>query len=208
MSSSTIQRTYKKIKTNKNDGVTMSEPNPVTTCKQIMASGRYCECPALRDAQFCYYHQRDRQRRANLRTARRVKNFSDPQRDSYRPLDALNSEIFESLDLPALDDPAAIQVCFTNIMRAVYADHISLKKAGLMLNSVHGAARNLHRHKLFSADLQPSDLTDPEPIPPLGDEEGYVLPQEAICKKTRAEVNAILAAEAAGTAVPTTGDDL
>jgi hypothetical protein len=99
--------------------------NAVATCRQVSASGHLCGSPALRGKIFCYYHQRDRQRRENIRRALGQK-FQNGQED-------FDGEIISSLDLPAPDDPVAAGVCLSNTFLALAAGHIPTKRAALML---------------------------------------------------------------------------
>ena len=159
----------------------------VPNCQQILTSGHRCKCPALRTAVLCYYHQRDLQRRRILEKAREVKRNYAAHRES-RPEDELSTEIVESLALPALDDRASIQVACTNIMRAAYCDHISLAKARIMMRAVTEANLNIRRGRILDEYKQPILDADPEPIQPMGDSDGCVLPEERMMKKAIVDI--------------------
>jgi hypothetical protein len=144
--------------------------SPVTqyrTCRHVLTTGRLCGGAALKDNIFCLHHQRDRQRKANLRAGLAAK-FRAGEED-------LNAEIVASLDLPAPDDPEAALVCLANTFLALAAGAIPEKRAALMiynLQTVNSAMYNLlkHREALHAAALaeptRPVEraVTDPEPI--------------------------------------------
>ena len=140
---------------------------PYPTCREVMASGFLCGSPAMKNQIFCWHHQRDRQRKANLRAGLAAK-FRAGEED-------LNAEIVASLDLPAPDDPEAALVCLSNTFLALAAGAIPEKRAALMiynLQTVNSAMYNLlkHREALHAAALAgatpPAEraVTDPEPI--------------------------------------------
>jgi hypothetical protein len=136
------------------------------TCTFVKTNGTVCECPKLKEADFCYYHHRDHLRRLNLQQAREVKcsdyfyKYSEQQR-------ALNPEIIESLDIPSLDDPESIQVALTNLVRAICSNHIEDKKAGLALYGLQLAAMNVGRVRLKQFENRNVTLRDPRPIYPF-----------------------------------------
>jgi len=178
----------------------MSQPQPVRSCQQVLTNGHLCKCPAMRTSSLCYYHHRDLQRRHILEQARDVKRSYDKKRES-RTEDEFDSEVVEALDLPALDDRASIQVACTNIMRAVYCNHISPAKARIMMRAVTEANLCLRRGDPLNEFRQPVIESDPHPIARLGDEDGCILPEERVKKnslvKARREEAARLDAEIA-----------
>src|SRR4051812_30694629 len=90
-------------------------------CHFIRTNGTQCGSPALKEANLCYYHERDRQRVENLHQARGLK--CDDYMNGYAQLQAsMNPEIMQSLDMPALDDALSIQVAITNLIRAIVCD--------------------------------------------------------------------------------------
>ena len=138
---------------------------PYPTCRQVMVTGYLCGSPAQKNQIFCYHHQRDRQRKANLRAGLAAK-FRAGEED-------LNAEIVASLDLPAPDDPEAALVCLSNTFLALAAGAIPEKRAALMiynLQTVNSAFANLLRYRaqaLHAAEGAASTeraVTDPEPI--------------------------------------------
>ena len=132
------------------------------TCNHVRTNGTVCQSPALKGANFCYFHQRERQRLDNLRQARTVKLCTKvPGRDD------MDAEILESLALPVLEDAAAIQVAISAVLRAFGAGHIRPRRAGLMLYSLQIAAMNLKNVRLNLYDTDAVAGSDPEPIAKL-----------------------------------------
>ena len=132
------------------------------TCNHVRTNGTICQSPALKGAIFCYFHQRDRQRLDNLRQARTVKlSTKVPGRDD------MDAEILESLDLPVLEDAAAIQVATSTVLRAFGAGHIRPRRAGLMLFALQIAAMNMKNVRLNLYESDAVAATDPEPIQKL-----------------------------------------
>lgn len=152
------------------------------TCKHIMPSGRFCKAPREHNKPCCIHHNRERQRQRNLVKAREIKNLSDSKRPEadYRPLDDLNAAIWESLNIPTLDDNEAITIAASNVLRAVGSYHIDPHRAKVMAHLIHIAELNLRKNKAFyhTYDI-PGGVTDPDPVKPFGDDHGFVLPEEA-----------------------------
>ncbi len=132
------------------------------TCSHVRTNGAICQSPALRDSNYCYFHQRERQRQDNLRQARTVKlSTKAPDRDD------MDAEILESLAIPVLEDAAAIQVATTAVLQAFAANHIRPRRAGLMLYGLQIAALNLPQVRLNLYETDPIAATDPAPIAKL-----------------------------------------
>jgi hypothetical protein len=142
------------------------------TCNFIKTNGTVCESPAMKDRELCYYHGRDKTRIENFQQARGLK--SDDYMNGHPALQAsLNPEIMESLDIPALDDAASIQVALTNLLRAVCYEHISEKRAGLALYALQVAVSNLSNLQLAITEGQKVATQDPQPIHPFSIGEAY-----------------------------------
>jgi hypothetical protein len=135
-------------------------PTQYALCRHVKSNGRLCRAAALRDHIFCFHHQRDRQRRANLRAALGAK-FRHGEED-------FNSEVLASLDLPSPDDPEAVLVCLANTFNALAVGAIPEKRAGLMifnLQTIALAWRNvLEMRKDAQSEPEERAVTDPEPI--------------------------------------------
>jgi hypothetical protein len=138
---------------------------PYPTCRQVSASGHLCGSPALRGKIFCYHHQRDRQRKENIRRGLGMK-FQNGLAD-------FDAEVLNSLDLPAPDDPVAAGVCLSNMFLALAAGIIPTKRAALMLYNLQIVTSNFatiakYREK-FEAKLNSTAkaVADPEPVASL-----------------------------------------
>ena len=116
------------------------------TCKHVLAKGRVCGCPALKDHIFCLHHNRDRQRRANLRAGLAAK-FRHGQED-------FNAEIVASLDLPAPDEPEAVLVCLSNTFLALAAGAIPERRAALMIYNLQTITTALQAAEARQARLK------------------------------------------------------
>jgi len=136
--------------------------NSVPTCDHSRVDGTFCMSPAMHGSPFCYYHTRDRQRRRNFRHAADLTN--SPSHQSV-PQEKLSAEIMRSLELPDLEDAAALQVCLFTIVRALAYGHIDLRRASLMIRAIRAAILNLRNLRSLGNESIATD--DPEPIPPL-----------------------------------------
>ncbi len=92
-------------------------------CRHIKTNGLRCESPALKDAQFCYYHSK-------------VHTVGAEPHLRYGPL-----------QLPAPEDAAAIQLSVARINDAIINDRIILKKATAILYGLQIAAQFIDRKK-------------------------------------------------------------
>jgi len=87
------------------------------TCRHIKEDGICCGSPALKDRKYCRYHLRDRGRR--LRRAR-----------------ALRDNVPYRLELPPLEDLAAVQVALSEIVQALGSGQLDHRAAGKMLYAI------------------------------------------------------------------------
>ncbi|MEO5936733.1 MAG: hypothetical protein ABIP81_05930 [Terriglobales bacterium] len=166
----------------------MNQNKPYPTCQHIMPSGRLCQCPQIAGIRLCVNHSRDHQRLRNLAKAREVKNYANPKRPDFRPMDDLNAEIFDSLKFPALEDPAAIAITLTNAGRLLGGRHISVREAECLGNLCRIAEINLRKGNAFFRSDMPAGLTDNDPVKPFGDAEGFVMPEEGPIKASHEEL--------------------
>ncbi len=91
-------------------------------CKHIKADGTTCKAIALRNEVFCYFHlaTRDRVRRQRVATERKL-----------------------PLQLPVLEDRAAVQLAIGDVINAVLSDRIDQRRAALVLYGLQTAAGNI-----------------------------------------------------------------
>jgi hypothetical protein len=129
-------------------------------CRHIFTSGKRCQSPALRDQDFCYFHQSNRRRAASK---------SRPGEPSAA-----------ALPLTPLDDADAIQLAISDVVLALAANRIDPRRARILIyglqvasqnNKQRSADRNLPtvREALPHADgsliAPPRQQPDPEDIP-------------------------------------------
>jgi cobalamin biosynthesis protein CobT len=98
-------------------------------CRHIKTNGLRCESPALRGHQFCYYHSKTH----SIGT--------EPSHTRFLPL-----------QLPAPEDPAAIQLSVALINNAILTGRIDLKKATTLFMGLRIAAHFIDRRQFFDAD--------------------------------------------------------
>jgi len=87
------------------------------TCCHVKEDGTYCGSPALQSRKYCHYHFIHRGRR--LRRAR-----------------ALRDNVPYRLDLPPLEDLAAVQVALSEIVQALGSGQLDHRAAGKMLYAI------------------------------------------------------------------------
>lgn len=106
------------------------------TCRHIKEDGTCCGSPALQNGKYCHYHFKARARR--LRRAR-----------------SLRDNIPYRLDLPPLEDLAAVQVALSEIVHALGAGQLDPRAAGKMLYAIQQATSVIKfRAKLEAAQTE------------------------------------------------------
>ena len=110
------------------------------TCSHIKEDGVSCGSPALKDRKYCRYHLRDRGRR--LRRAR-----------------ALRDNMPYRLDLPALEDLAAVQVALSEIVQALGAGQLDPRAAGKMLYAIQQTTSVIKFRAKLEAQLEAAQAT-------------------------------------------------
>lgn len=147
------------------------------TCRQLLADGRYCPCPALHGRSFCRHHTDERQRQRNFVKARQLKDYTQDRRiaagQNVRPEEELNGAIFDSIAFPTLDSSAAICVAASNVARLLGAGHLSARAAAVMARLIRVAEVNLRQGRVFLSEYNTGQAQSPEtdPVPLFGDGE-------------------------------------
>jgi hypothetical protein len=88
-------------------------------CRHVMPSGLHCQSPAMRGSAFCYYHGR---------APRPV-----------RPVRSLETK----LELPPIIGPGEIVGAVGEIIQALAANRIGTRRAGILLQGVQMASRQI-----------------------------------------------------------------
>lgn len=104
---------------------------PYELCRFIRTTGKRCESPALRDQNWCFYHDRSYARhRAN-------RSSGKPAKDAPLPI-----------HLPAIDDAESIQLAVSLIIDAVARGLLEDRRAVTLLRGLGIAARNVAKISL------------------------------------------------------------
>src|ERR1700687_3222391 len=112
-------------------------------CRHIKVSGTQCGSPALRNKNFCFYHQQDR--------PLTVECYSEGPYPSGE------------IDLPVFEDAHSIQTVIRQVVQMVLQKRIERKTASLLLYALQIASSNLKRMELEKP--QPEQVvTDLEPV--------------------------------------------
>jgi hypothetical protein len=138
----------------------MSRNSQYPLCWHVHANGALCQSPALKRQRYCYFHLRERQRREVLFQAR--------QAASHTLKDA---DVFDTLDLPMLEDANAIQVAASTMFHALGTRQIRPRRAALMLYALQIAHANLRGVRVQPLYNQLVVQKDPEPIEFLSQQE-------------------------------------
>ena len=131
---------------------------PYPTCRHVKQDGYLCQSPALKHRDYCYYHADVRARRMAMAQAR-----------------SRGEQWW--LRLPPLEDMRAVQSAIAQVVEAVAADLIPLKRARVLLTGLRLAATNFrasnawHHHSQYENDGRYSHIVS---CPAL--EEEYGLP--------------------------------
>jgi hypothetical protein len=109
-------------------------PESITRCQHLKVNGVQCGSPSLKNRQFCFFHEKSRQRRLTMNVHRpscwRLAN-----------------------ELPLLEDANSIQVALMQVMRLLLTRRIEYKAASLLLYALQTASSNL-RNTTFEPSPQ------------------------------------------------------
>ena len=104
---------------------------PYPTCRHIKDDGHLCQSPAMRREHYCYFHYHHRVRRMKLAQVR-----------------AEGGRVW--LDLPPLEDMRAVQSAVSQVVEAIAAGLIELKRARILLTALRLAASNFKAAQAWS----------------------------------------------------------
>lgn len=101
-------------------GINLMSINPhVKICAHIRVTGVQCGSPALRDKEFCYFHQR------------MIRGVPTPRRSRIVPMALIETE-------------ESIQVALMETINAIVRNQIDLRRAELIIKALHIAVKNSH----------------------------------------------------------------
>ena len=130
-------------------------------CRHIMPNGARCHSPALRDKDYCYYHNRLHLRaKPAAPSGARHAAPTDPE---------------EPLKLPVIEDRSAIQVALSQIFDALSSGKIDRQTAAVYLAGLRIATQAVERKQ----DVLPFISVESVSVTRDGDE---VAPQLRICE--------------------------
>ena len=108
-------------------------PKTARQCEHIKINGEFCGSPALRGRNYCYFHLTYHGSRLSA------------ERQHARALAEGGDAGMVSLELPPLEDAAAIQMALMQVIDAILHNRIDNKRAGLVLYALQTAGSNLAR---------------------------------------------------------------
>ena len=115
----------------------------VPTCEYLKIGGGRCGSPAFRNYKYCYYHVRVHEAMP-MTTMFVEENPNVPE-----------GEIpVSGFPVPLLDDGAAIQIGFMQLIHGVSHNRLNPRQAKLILSALHGAASNLRQMDKTQASAQ------------------------------------------------------
>jgi len=129
------------------------------TCHHSFDNGSFCQSPAVRGRAYCCYHLRHRGRL--MRMAR------------FR---SRNERIF--LTLPPLENMHAVQSALSQVLEAVAADMIDLKRAQFLLTGLRHAASNFKNPQAWKPSAYLHDPSAPSVDEYPNFEAEYGLPED------------------------------
>jgi len=137
--------------------------SPGPRCKHVKVNGARCECPALREQAYCYYHYRARQREPSVPLNPKAR---EPAAVEERPLTA-EVPLCPPPDLFLLEDANAIQCAVEWVLRRILDGSLEHRRAALLLHGLQIASANL---KLTNFRPLPSEMIKAAPAERRGEE--------------------------------------
>jgi hypothetical protein len=114
----------------------------IPTCEHLKPGGARCGSPAERGRQYCFFHNKTRKLVPKV-------NLFVLDRGYRRPDDPYNE-----FEFPLLEDAAAVQIGFMQLIHGVAQDRFNSWKAKAILSALHGAAANLRQLDNAIADAE------------------------------------------------------
>jgi hypothetical protein len=115
-------------------------------CRHIRVDGARCRAMAIQDRAFCYFHMCNRR----SKPAKPAKTITADY--GLVPVNPPAAQIPLNVELPLLEDRYAIQIGITQIVRALAANEIDPKRAGLLLYALQIASSNLRQERYIGPE--------------------------------------------------------
>lgn len=157
-------------------------------CNHILTSGKFCQSPALRDDDYCYFHRASRERhKRHLRHTRQVK----------------------PLQIAPLEDEESIQLAIGDVLNALLAQRIDHRTAGLLLYGLQTAASNARKchFDVYESDERVVRYTEYEQRTLDEEVEDEIRQEERLAERARRKAAKQAAAEAAQTSNTVSPDE-
>jgi len=117
---------------------------PGPRCKHVKINGTRCECPALREQAYCYFHYRARQRELRPPPVPLKARGQGPVAAEDQPLTAEGlAPLFPPPDLFLLEDGNAIQCAVEWVLRRILDGSLEHRRAALLLHGLQIASANI-----------------------------------------------------------------
>jgi hypothetical protein len=150
-------------------------PASLETCQHVRTNGTFCKSPALTGHRLCYFHKRDRDRQVRLlnnldhrRSSIAHGKFAEiisPLPGSKIVFDDNSAELFSEMHIPVLEDADSIQVCLSDLYRAIATQQVDMLVAGRLLYTLQIAALNLKNTRLQrDPQFNPCATEDDSPV--------------------------------------------
>ena len=148
-------------------------PKSPRLCSYPRTDGRLCKSPALQDQRFCYYHQRDHDRRRRLMQNLEHRRSCIANQKFYelhaalpdgRAFDDNTSELFADLQPQLLDDGNAIQQQLSSVYHAMSTQQIPIKSGIALCYNLQLALANLKNVRPPDFDFDRTATADTSPI--------------------------------------------
>jgi hypothetical protein len=148
--------------------------SPGPRCKHVKVNGTRCECPALREEAYCYFHYRARQRELPPPPVPPNTKAQESGAVEERPV---TGEVLlcPPPDLFLLEDANAIQCAVEWVLRRILDGSLEHRRAALLLHGLQIASANI---KLTNFRPLPSELIKATPAERRG-ESGERVEEEA-----------------------------
>jgi hypothetical protein len=114
----------------------------IPICEHLKPGGQRCGSPAQRNEKYCFFHNKTRKIVPKT-------NLFVFDRGVRRPDDPYNAYEF-----PLLEDAAAVQIGFMQLIHGVAQDRFDSWRAKAILSALHGAAANLRQLDSAIAHLE------------------------------------------------------